>query len=187
MRRYIGDPARRTEEGGGQLRPRVSTASCRTATPYLGSPMADSERSEILLFKQPQQQVARFAGSTCPATPGRAHRLHGTCTLDPGRASGELRSQKTCPLGRDVYSGPWTSFQGSYGVRRRARRDDSVDPLGFTRMPGVSIPHIRQQLQDPWTSLYNGRVPAPSDGALRALDEPAARPGRVPRAARCAS
>ena len=138
--------------------------------------MPDGERLEILLFKQPQQQVARFAGSTCPATPGRAHRLHGTCTLDPGRASGELRSQKTCPLGRDVYSGPWTSFRGSYGVKRRARRDDSVDPLGFTRMPGVSIPHIRQQLLHPWTSLYNGRVPAPSDGALRALGEPAAPP-----------
>ena len=34
---------------------------------------------------------------------------------------GEPWSQKTCPPGRNMYSGPWTSFRGSYGVRRCAR------------------------------------------------------------------
>ena len=36
-------------------------------------------------------------------------------------------------------------------------------------------------------SLNNGRAPAPSDGALRTLDEPAGPPEKPPRAPRCAS
>ena len=117
-------------------------------------PMADGERSEILLFKQPQQQVARFAGSTCPATPGCAHQLRGTCTLDPGRASGgvtesedvpvgagralwtldelpgELRSQKTCPPGRQcgpawVYEDAW-SQHSSYSPAATTPLDEPL-------------------------------------------------------------
>ena len=95
-----GHAAPREHTADGE-RVEATTPACRTATLHLGSPTADGERSKILLFKQQQQQVARFANSTCPATPGHAHQLRGTCTLDPGRASGGVTESEDVPVGAE--------------------------------------------------------------------------------------
>ena len=153
--------------------------------------MPDGERAEILHFKQPQQQVARFADSTCPATPGRAHRLHGTCTLDPGRASGgvtesedvpvgagrvlwtldelpgELRSQKTCPPGRQcgpawVYEDAW-SQHSSYSPAATTPLDK---PLQRTSPSAIR-----------WCPQGPGRACSAARRAPGQPDVPAGQPG----------
>ena len=139
--------------------------------------MADGERLEILLFKQPQQQAARFADSTCPATPGRASTTDESQRhlMAPSGPWTSLQRRQTSPLGQpDVPAGQPGQRTGLEPLTSIQQRQKSPQPLDELQLQTSRQCRQMWGLDSQGASAEEGRA-SPDEPALPAcLHWPAA-------------